>query len=918
MKRIVNILLFIFPLIAFGQTNEPYLGAIAQVRTVSTLTGTTFEITAGFDCQTNSFEATDIDAGGDFYLLVTAFGGFYRYRITAIDAGNTFANEIKCTIEDLDGGGVPSTGFHVFSEENTIGLFVEEISGANPAILQSITSYNQALITASSGGGIFAPGNNGSSTAISTYTLGSNMSVLGATNNYSFSNLTNFTIDAPNIYLTQTPSNNNTPTSFLIRNTATGEIETVTLGTLLELFGDGDGMFDGSNQLDSWQVTTFGLGGNTTVAAGASDFTIQNTTSDQAFKIDADSAYINFGGYISSNQPNVSGTPAYNLSVDGDGKVILDSLTTYQTPVFSSTGDNSNFALATSAPAAADSIRWQFKFGDVTLYIAGLPSSSWNTSNNRVYDSEGNEYVLSSQGDLGAIANAFDIDFSTTTGTLANFQNISKFQDNELFDGVNIGHDWYQNGFWRNSDQTKTLPAGKINSNFDYVKYLNESDYIGDCWAKYDGDDVIEFVEIINDSLCAYYKTGSDDDYIRIKDASIHRWEESGIIVAHENYDSLVGNTSTSSPPFHYVKDIGDKVYYTFEGSGVKFHYASDNRGGIWGFNVDGGTDTVFVDTYSSSFTSFNAKILFTALSSGTHTLTGTLVGANPSNVSGQTRGWLLFDAAADQKTFVKLEGVSIETTEIEKLLVPNSNKEFAIAIGLAGSNNVTFLPSHGTNSVLKDSPSGYDVINIRFDGRLVDTIADFTPITSVKINQRLGGFIPAQASKIANVESTHSFSDRGVRVSVSLKYLQDVDITGYTMMIPIENAWADTLVDSQGRVYGLDLADGSQENIALSNFCDSFLAYSNSDDYSIAAKVHSTLTLGKNNEQVRIGAKNERAVQFIEHRDNAIQKIYTAIYPTSAAITIDAGSTDFIDFSYKIGKLSNSNQLPISNNNVY
>jgi len=123
-------------------------------------------------------------------------------------------------------------------------------------------------------------------------------------------------------------------------------------------------------------------------------------------------------------------------------------------------------------------------------------------------------------------------------------------------------------------------------------------------------------------------------------------------------WDSSVEWTRAVEPCFYTTLETPFKVEYT--GMGVRFHYFSDNKGGLWEFTLDGDANkTQKVSTWSSSTTLVEKSVdLFRDAEQKAHVITAKYLGDDPeAKYPTETgfdapRGYVRYATDGSQKTF--------------------------------------------------------------------------------------------------------------------------------------------------------------------------------------------------------------------------------------------------------------------------
>lgn len=243
-------------------------------------------------------------------------------------------------------------------------------------------------------------------------------------------------------------------------------------------------------------------------------------------------------------------------------------------------------------------------------------------------------------------------------------------------------------------------------------------------------------------------------------------------------------------------------------------------------------------------------------------------------------------------------------------VLMPWSNKEYAICVSPAESGyKHQWLPEHNqVGTVFAGSQRLY------FDDtEITDWTPDeaFRPVQSVRIEQRMLGIHPDDPSApIAEIDCSHTVDRNGVHVRSAIRWLRPVSIAaGYGMMFPVVGSFVDKLATGFGHLYEATSTDRSKTNLIEDDRSASYAFIhtpegSDGQHETIAAMnvrdIAATFRYGQE------GRRRNNSVVWIEHRNEAIQKLYPQVYDNH---TVHPGETYEASGTYFIGELPAAKQ---------
>lgn len=243
----------------------------------------------------------------------------------------------------------------------------------------------------------------------------------------------------------------------------------------------------------------------------------------------------------------------------------------------------------------------------------------------------------------------------------------------------------------------------------------------------------------------------------------------------------LVGSF-TITYPITYTTQVGAEMRFSFTGPVLEFQTYMDNSGGMWEFVIDGGSP-IQISTYSPSGTT-DWLVVASGLSSGSHDVVATFVGADPLNPpsSGEPRGWLYY--LPDWPTTFRAQHVQTGTQE----LMTDDIHEWAIVACPADEPSWTgWSPRHGAATVSRNVSQKVIVDGDEIDVALLPT--HYVPCRSVQIVQSYDNYAELDTGATKRMwrgRVKHQTTARGsIAVMHSLMTDRDTIIaTGYLAMM--------------------------------------------------------------------------------------------------------------------------------------
>lgn len=359
--------------------------------------------------------------------------------------------------------------------------------------------------------------------------------------------------------------------------------------------------------------------------------------------------------------------------------------------------------------------------------------------------------------------------------------------------------------------------------------------------------------------------------------------------LTYVNYDNTMvsGGTLSGSGDNYYATDVGTKITYTFNGTGVKLRYYTDNRGGLWKAYIDGEyAKDVSTHISAQSNTQLLANAIGEAsiasnLSNNKHILVLEFVGQDPNYPVTSPRGWLrttsdTSNPALSYETFA-VTTVSSTAPITDQNLLYDSNKEFAFNVTYNNTSN--WIPEHNGTGTLFVSDGGSQ--RLFLDNKEVSLAnLDETSFTEAKLLQKLYGVDATSKTQLCEIICVATITTLGVKFNTKVTWFKEVTVnSGYVNMFTINPSFADTLVTSYDTKYGLDVYDNSYvylDEQAPYSFAAVSSKYPNTYLTCDNLNAYNTLRLAYPN---RDGDKYGKGLFALQHRNADLQKVYPKIY---------------------------------------
>lgn len=285
-----------------------------------------------------------------------------------------------------------------------------------------------------------------------------------------------------------------------------------------------------------------------------------------------------------------------------------------------------------------------------------------------------------------------------------------------------------------------------------------------------------------------------DDDFIKLGEGFI------GILNYVQidlDYASERTGTWTTSNVNYYTTQIDATFTCSVKGGQIDFTHFADDRGGVFEFVIDGDTaNPITISTFSATGIAKKKDIIKSGLDeNATHTVVGTFKGDDPENTPstgvGTARGWVYSDVA-DVVTG-SVNGYAIGNQNDYSLIDSLSNKEMAYLI-----NNTDWIPEHNGVAVVSNiNEPEFLLDGVSIDIATLDT-STFLSCNEMKLVQHFYGNPTGFTGNVIEFIVTHKINMNGVcEISGQLKVLQDLQITGYPAMLPLNPTLNEFVIDT-------------------------------------------------------------------------------------------------------------------------
>ena len=526
-------------------------------------------------------------------------------------------------------------------------------------------------------------------------------------------------------------------------------------------------------------------------------------------------------------------------------------------------------------------------------------------------------YNTSSAIDLSKILSKYDLHLSPLPlGNMTVNSGFIKGENNENYGDLHVKVRLKYPYGWSDYSDIKTIKnTGAVVSDINFVELAS---------LKRNAKDVLYYNRVSDDYLTVIVPQQDDeairygfdkglvlqDDYMRIKSIERITYSKTNKIYNRKNYNEVSGTYITASPPNHYASTIGSTFSVDFYGDAILFRHPADNRGAIWRLYLnDDSNNYIDVDTYNPSFIT-KTQLLWDNLPFGKHTITGELIGVNPLNTSGQTRGWLSFGSGTDS-TFDIYKDHTITPLTAVNVTAPGSNIEIAFSAKEDGASYAgQFLPHHNSG---QNATATYFKIFIDNIDKTTNYHSEYLSCNTVHI---IGEYEVVNTNDplldvLFSMKTQHIIDTKGVFYDVNLSYLKNTMFEiAYNNMLPCNTDWFDYFIDSKGNKYP-KLTNLLQTK--LNTISKGYLFYSETDNVYLDNDFSNTF-----HQNYREDLTSNWYDNITPQKQNAWYrldntKIYNTPYYQNTRLI---GETDY--FSGQIVAFINNNFGPIFNTQTY
>ena len=384
------------------------------------------------------------------------------------------------------------------------------------------------------------------------------------------------------------------------------------------------------------------------------------------------------------------------------------------------------------------------------------------------------------------------------------------------------------------------------------------------------------------DDTSAYIYTVNDtgDDF--------YRWDILGTVATKyiSNSDTETGSFVSSGLTRYGL--VGATMLKKFTGTKIQFVHYTDDRGGIWTMYLQDKNrvtiDSAEVDTYAA-VAAYKFSTVFENLDYDTYYIYAVKnANYNPSS-TGDDRGWAVNYVSGNAtdpstthtwkiSTSVK-DSINFIYDGLFNMKADPSLAEFAFTVKrLAGATAYDWIPFHGNQATFFQGDS---LTVLADESEITSTTVTelenkylFTPVRKISVFQDLYGVNSYEpAKKLVDIKYTHYLTPGEIDFFGDFKWTDTVAVFGYGAMMPFANAYADTVTTAQGQKLAANATDNSNEEITQENGpIKSFQIKSTSITDKVAYQIKDDAT-----------QFFRRRPQYLQHRSDGIQKIYTVTY---------------------------------------
>ena len=434
-------------------------------------------------------------------------------------------------------------------------------------------------------------------------------------------------------------------------------------------------------------------------------------------------------------------------------------------------------------------------------------------------------------------------------------------------------------GYVDNNKVTTNLESNFRKNNVTRYKYVNG---VLTYLTAYNTDTTVTYITIESNAV---------DDFNRI--------QRFGQVTAKyiANEDGKTGSW-TGSNTTRWAASNGT-MRKVFTGTSISLTHYSDNRGRIWTcvLKTLSGTpiDTAYIDTYAAVAAN-KQQFAFAGLPYDSYILDCSSPTSNPSSTG--ARAWAanyVSGSPGDPSTYYTWKITTSLQDSVNHLLdglydikVVDSYLEFAIQMKEAGAAYATeWVPAHSSIATAFYKGDSLTVLSDNIE-ILSETVASLPSkyllkdvYDNVQVRQEFFGKNPNSASRLCDIDYKVTLMPNKVKLDGNFLFRDTVQASGYGMMFPFHNTYADTLITDQWQKLPANLTDNSTVNFLRPyGWVKEMWMKTNSSRPQVGIRINDDATN-------RPGPMN----QFIQHRSDGIQKVYhnsfqKTVYPNERFTT--------------------------------
>lgn len=410
-----------------------------------------------------------------------------------------------------------------------------------------------------------------------------------------------------------------------------------------------------------------------------------------------------------------------------------------------------------------------------------------------------------------------------------------------------------------------------------------------------------------NENKAVIYTLRPDGDgWRRLRE--VHAYEMKKVYVdggkrLHKNFEAYTGGWDFNSEPQAFTLGEGNTFSGKFKGVGMKFISRTDNRGGLWEFEIDG-TIKKKVSTWSATTASEVIHDVVAGLADGEHYYKATFLGEDPEGTYTEpARGWANYNSnyptSSTYKTVFPIVKSYEEVDSGIAVMDSTSRKEFAFDVKRASTSYDTeWIPEHNVLGVMRNLDT-----KILLGGREVSILDEpdfYMEYPSVKFITKYKAYHPEDAVPIWDGRIDQTITPQGFHISGKMDFLEDTFIEiGYPGMLAINRDVTDNdaVVTSKGIRHLLNY-QGSREDVFLSEIPSGVAHFSINSDTQIKKNLVMAIELYDIKRTLRLGQEGSGNNQVVQMRTDGLNKTYLRShqnYTAKAGETYTFGATYFV-----------------------